>query len=363
MPKTILGMVNEYLHKNIDTPIFAINKEGKIVLINDAAANMFDKTAKELTNKKIWDILNDQEYNKVMYSLIKEQIHSTEEHLLFMPSNMIFKVKLIPIENRDHRVVASLAILKDYSNMHNLEKNIINTLTDISHKLKTPLTSIKGFIDTMLENNISDKKTTRHFLSIMHDETNRMGKLINNTLNIGAFISSERKTEKKPTNIVDMVKQSLMIMQPHIQKKKIKTSINFPKALPLADINRDVFIQAITNLLDNSIKFSGIGRKGKINIKIYKSSDNINIDIEDNGIGISSRDKNYIFERFYHIRNDAGSKYAGIGLGLSITKQIVEEHGGKITFKSTINKGSTFTISIPAVTPGVPIQTQTKKES
>ena len=361
MPKTILGMVNEYLHKNIETPIFSINKEGKIVLINDSAANVFNKTAKELTNKKIWDVLDDQEYNKVMYSLIKEQIHSTEERLLFMPNNMVFKARIIPIENKDKRVVASLAILKDYSNMHNLEKNIINTLTDISHKLKTPLTSIKGFIDTMLEGGAGDKKTMRHFLSIMHNETNRMGKLINNTLNIGAFISEEKKLDKKPTNVADLVKQSLMIMHPHIQNKKIKVSTNFPKTLPLADLNRDIFIQAITNVLDNSIKFSGINKKGKISIKVAKNSGSIEIHIEDNGIGIAPRDKNHVFERFYHIRNDAGSKYAGIGLGLSITKQIVEEHNGKITFKSTVNKGTIFTISVPSSTPDMAAKAEDEK--
>lgn len=349
MPKTIIGMVNEHLHKNLTLPLVAINKEGKIILINEPAADIFKTTAKEAANKRLWDVIDDEEFNKLLFSVIKEQAHSVQDKLVFMHSSSIYKAKLIPIENKDKRIVAALTILEDYSNMYNLEKNIMQTLTEISHKLRTPLTSIKGFIDTLLESNLSDKKTMRNFLSIMHDETSRMNTLINNSLTLGSFAGAMH-AEKKPVNITDIIKQAVLVMQPKINEKKVGVKVISPKNELYANINKDNFIQALTNLLDNSIKFSSTGRKkGKINIKVTNSNGAALIEIEDNGIGISPRDKNHIFERFYHVKNDPANKISGMGLGLSIAKQIIEEHDGTISCRSRLGKGSTFTVTLPVI--------------
>ncbi|MFH1454119.1 MAG: HAMP domain-containing sensor histidine kinase [Armatimonadota bacterium] len=348
MPKTILGMVNEHLHTNLETPIIAINKEGKLILINEAAAEIFSTDVENAINKKIWDIISDHEYTKTMFSIIRQQIREPQDHLLLI-NQMIFNVRLIPVKNKDNRIVASLALLRDYSNMHNLEKNIMHTLTEISHKLRTPLTSIKGFIDTLLESRIDDKKTMGNFLEIMHEETNRMSKLINNTLTLSSIANERIKAETKPADISDIVSQALLVMQPQIKENKVKVKTSFPKNPAIANVNRDNFIQAITNILDNSIKFSSMGKKkGKIDITVSSSDGAVTVEIQDNGIGISSRDRKHIFEKFYHIRNTPAS-HAGIGLGLSITKKIIEDHYGTINCKSTMNKGTLFTITLPIV--------------
>lgn len=341
-------MVNEHLYKNIDFPLLAINKEGKVVLCNDFAAEIFNVDVKTATNKKIWEIINDEECAKAMLSLMKEQAHAHKEYLLFLPNSVIFKAKLIPVENKDRRVIASLAILKDYSNIHNLEKNIMHTLTEVSHKLKTPLTSIKGFIDTMMESNLSDKKMLQNFLAIMHEEANRMSRLINDTLNLTSYISGAKKPETKPTNVVEIIKQASQLLNTPALQKKIKIRLDFPKNMPLVDLNRDHFIQAIINLLDNSIKFSAAdNKKTKIEVKMINRDGAAIIEIRDNGIGIAPKDQKQIFEKFFH----ANSKYAGIGLGLFIVKQIIENHSGTITCKSSLGKGSVFTVSIPLIAP------------
>lgn len=348
MPKTILGMVNEYLYKNIDLPLVSINREGKVILFNNLAAEVFNVDADSATNKKIWEIVKEEEFTKAMLTLMKEQAHTHKEFLLFLPSSVIFKAKLIPVENKDRRVIAALAVLRDYSNVHNLEKNIMHTLTEVSHKLKTPLTSIKGFIDTMMESNLSDKKMLQNFLAIMHEEANRMSRIINDTLNLTTYTSHGQKPETKPSNIVELVKQAAHLINTPELQKKIKIKLDFPKNMPLVELNRDHFMQAIINILDNSIKFSApTGKKTKIDVKIINRNGAAIVEIQDNGIGISPRDQKQIFEKFFH----TNSKHAGIGLGLSIVKQIIENHDGIITCKSSPGNGSAFTISIPVISP------------
>lgn len=340
-------MVNETLHQYLTEPLLAINREGKLILLNQQVAEIFGILPEKSKNKKIWEVIKDDNFNRAVFSLIKEQIHFSREYILLMPHNVIYKAQLIPVTNKDNRVVSSLVVFKDYSDIRKLEKDIQQTLTDISHKLRTPLTSIKGFIETLLAGSLQDKKVCREFLQIINEETNRMSKLVTNILNLTTFSARKKTMVIKPVNLSEIARQSVNLLKPLFKSNKIKIIFELDKHLPLILGDKNTLSQVFINLLDNAIKYSKQAKSKKIILRIKDTNAHLKIDIIDYGIGILPKELPFIFKEFYYSESPPADKLAGAGLGLTIAKKIIDSHHGKISVESKVNKGSQFSFILP----------------
>ena len=218
-------------------------------------------------------------------------------------------------------------------------------IANVSHELKTPLTSIKGFIETLLEGALDDRENNRNFLMIIQEHAERLNNLVNDLLSLSHLESNEIVLEKEGINIKQQVEGVIMGFKSQLKKKSIEVKDELPANLSIkADKNR--IEQVFTNLIDNAIKFN----KEKGSIKIYSRDLNgkTKIIVEDSGIGIPKKDITRIFERFYRVDKARSRELGGTGLGLSIVKHIVELHNGSAGVESTEGFGSKFWIILPS---------------
>lgn len=220
-------------------------------------------------------------------------------------------------------------------------------ITDLSHELGTPLTSLKGYLEALEDGLISDKQKQHEAYKIMQAETERLQSMLRDLRELSLVHGQGLKLKKKVQPITPLVERVIQQMQPELKHKKLELTHNLAEHTKLkALLDADRFIQILVNLLSNAIKFTP--QKGTIKLTLSKSKQSFSLKIEDSGIGIAKSELKKIFERFYqsdHSRNRKTRQ--GTGVGLSITKELVEAHGGKITVTSKKDEGSCFTCSFP----------------
>ncbi|MBI2251461.1 MAG: PAS domain-containing protein [Armatimonadetes bacterium] len=348
MPKNVLGKIYETLAENINDALISINKEGKIILFNQKAGNLFNLDPQKIVQKKIWDILVTSEFTRSLVSIVKNAEGAYREQIILFPNERLFLMQIFPVKNPEGKNIAALAILKDLTELRKIEKTMHQLIIDVSHELKTPITSIKGFIETLLEGSYQDHKVCYHFLQIINEETNRLIRLIINLLDLSIGGQKIQDMTFKPIDPAKLINTLYNMFKPLAEAKNLILEIE-SSLLPIIKGNEDALMQVLTNLMDNAVKFTGILNKGKIKIsaQILEGEGKVKIDITDTGIGIDKKNLNKIFEQYYRIKDGPASKLGGIGLGLSISKQIIEAHKGEIKVKSIHGKGSTFSIILP----------------
>lgn len=240
--------------------------------------------------------------------------------------------------------------INDYKiTISNLEKtNALKTdfCSHVSHELKTPLTSMKAYVETLLTH-IEDPNfiQRKQFLEIVGRETDRLIRIVRDILDVSRIEFGERPLTRKIFSIADLIRDMVSMMQPTLNEKNIKLVMTLPEALPNVDGDQDLLKQVFINLLNNAIKYSA--ENSTIRIAAEERAVELAISIEDEGIGIPEDAIDNIFDKYYRVKSDKSYKHDGAGLGLAIVKNIVEQHGGYVSVKSEENKGSTFTFTIP----------------
>lgn len=238
-----------------------------------------------------------------------------------------------------NELTKSIDMLADELNKQELLRKQLTT--DIAHELRTPVTNIQGHLDAIIDG--IWEPTSQRLISI-REEVQRLGSLIGSLKNLSTFDSEISKLNKTKTNLSDFIKNITYTYELKALEKNIKIQYYLEEAFGYVD--KEKFSQVIVNILVNAIKYTNHG--GNICIKVYNCSDSINISIKDNGIGIPKKELNYIFERFYRVDKSRSKDTGGIGVGLSIAKAIVTEHGGYILVYSELEKGTEFIIKIPS---------------
>lgn len=221
--------------------------------------------------------------------------------------------------------------------MNNIQDEFIST---VSHELRTPLTSIRGFSQTLLSSwDKLDEENKKKFVKIIEEQSNRLINLVENILTVSEI--NGKKQVLKSVNVNVSIEKIVQLLSQKYKEHNIITK--FTSNLPTACLDDDKFQQIITNLIDNACKYSKTGSTVEIKTA-FKDSDNILISIKDEGVGIESADLDKIFNKFVRLENYLTSKTQGNGLGLYITKKLIESMNGKIYVESEINKGTTFNL-------------------
>jgi two-component system sensor histidine kinase SaeS len=219
-------------------------------------------------------------------------------------------------------------------------------VANISHDLRTPMSSIKAFVSAIQDGVVEDEKTFKQYLKTIVLETERLDQLIQQLFQLSLLDSGAIQLKKEEINIDQLLLSVFEHEQIHLQKKKIQLNIELPNQIPKIAVDKNYFEKVLYNLLDNAIRFSP--EKGIIEIKVEPIINNdLLISIKDYGDGIAEEDIPHIFERMYRVEKSRNQKYGGAGLGLAIAKTIVEMHGGKIMAESEVMKGSKFSIILP----------------
>jgi signal transduction histidine kinase len=212
----------------------------------------------------------------------------------------------------------------------------------VSHELRTPLTSIRMFIETLALGRVNDPSQTQAVLELLQKETERLSAMIERVLDWARLESGRQRYRKgrlTPREIVDAFRAQRLDSQ-------VQLSCAVAETLPAVEGDREALAGALLNLLHNAYKYSGAEKR--IELRAGMHNGGVDIEVEDHGVGIAKRDRKRVFERFYRVDNLLTRQTEGSGLGLSISRRIVEAHGGRLTVRSELGKGSTFTIRLPA---------------
>lgn len=320
--------------------IIAFNMEGRIELINPAATRLLRLLPEDENFEKIFQKLNvNVNLEKIIYL---ENWTSSEERVTIGDNHM--HMHFAPLKNEDDIPSGVIVVIQDITEHVKLSEMRKEFVADVSHELKTPITSIMGYADTLLEDEY-DKETKDKFLTVIATEARRMAKLVTDLLALSRYDNNEIKQEKTEFDLGELVKQCQDKVQIEIDKKHQKVECFVTANVPAVQADKDGIERVILNILTNSIKYTKEGG----NIKIYVGFvyNDAYIKIIDNGIGIPEEDLTRIFDRFYRVDKARTREMGGTGLGLSIAKEILDKNNGSIDIKSKKGEGTEVVIKIP----------------
>jgi two-component system phosphate regulon sensor histidine kinase PhoR len=323
--------------------VIAVDKTGHIISINPAIEKIFGVSQAIAKGKFFLEAIPNNDILEIINSVLKDGNPVSKDLNLTWPVQKIFQVNAVAIFENEN-VSGCFLVIHDITEIKRLETMRRDFVANVSHELKTPLTSIKGFVETLLEGALEDKENNRHFLMIIQQHVDRLNNLINDLLDLSRIESRRIELDISNFSLEGLVDNILPAFKSQFKKKNIEANNDLAAGL-LVKADKDRIEQVLINLIDNAIKFNK--EKGFIRIYAEDLDDIIKVIIEDSGIGIPAKDIPRIFERFYRVDKARSRELGGTGLGLSIVKHIVELHSGSVGVESTDGLGSKFWFSLP----------------
>ena len=344
-------MQQDRLHTLIESMgsgLILIDGRGYINLLNKYFKDIFDIDPSEFLTKLYYEAF---EYKEII-SLV-EEIFMTEKsvrkqmHLPLKIERRHFEVYGAPIIGTREEWKGVVLVFHDITELKKLEQTRKDFVANVSHELKTPMTSIKGFSETLLDGAKDDKEMREYFLNIILKETDRLQSLINDLLDLSNIEQESFKLNISDVDLKNVLEEVLVMIQGKAEKKEIEieTIIEIEQPVVEGDLYR--IEQIFINLINNALTYTM--NHGKVRIECFDLGDRYKVNISDTGVGISKDQIPRIFERFYRVDKARSRHSGGTGLGLAIVKHIVEAHHGKIDVKSEIDQGTTFSVFLPKI--------------
>ncbi|MDP4159563.1 MAG: ATP-binding protein [Bacillota bacterium] len=349
LDETILDLNNkkievESIVNSITSGIVAVDNTNKIILLNPAAFNIFKLDSRHsIAGDKLAEHIRNNHLNHLLQETITRNKPLEGEVTL---DEKILRINTSPIRptNSELNNSGGILFIQDITKIRKLEQLRTEFVSNVTHELKTPLTSIRGFIETLKNGAINNEKVANRFLDIIDIEAERLYALINDILQL-----SEIETKLKETDLVSLSLKSLIdavfeVLQTIANEKNISLHNQVSEEVILK-ANKNRMKQLILNLVDNGIKYNT--QNGSVTVDAYREQGKVIISVKDTGIGIPSEHISRVFERFYRVDKGRSRNLGGTGLGLSIVKHIVNLYNGDIKVNSEVGKGTEFTIQIP----------------
>ena len=331
---------------NVISGIIAVDKDEKVLFMNKAAAEYIGvKDHHGNEGQLAIKAIRDNGLDEFIKYLISNQGLSIEEMKFSRNEHKQFIVNGNPIYGDDkEKPYGYIIVIHDITEIKRLENIRTDFVANVSHELKTPLTSIIGFAETLKNGGIDDKAIEENFLGIILEEADRLQKLIDDILSLSE-IESKKIADDEKFSVSQCIEEVVFMLESQAIDKSQMLQFEDTTYGVLLNANRNQFKQMLINLIENAIKYTP--EKGKITVVLKIENNEIMIEVEDNGIGIPSESIDRIFERFYRVDKARSRELGGTGLGLSIVKHIVQILGGRIIVRSELEKGTKFTISVP----------------
>ncbi len=334
----------ETLIENIGSGVIFIDNKSYITLINREYKRLFNVDPVHFMFRVYHDVIESEEI-----IILIEEIFRTEKSIKRQIELPIeneprhFEVYGAPIIGNHDEWNGILLIFHDITELKRLEQIRKDFVANVSHELKTPITSIKGFSETLLDGALHDEETLRSFLTIILNESNRLQLLIQELLHLSKMEQQVIELQCDDIDLVALLKEIGMMLSTRMQAKQIIFEMDIPvQAIVEGDLSR--IKQVFINLLSNAVNYTPVG--GKVGVIVKEDQDLVTVAIQDNGIGIENKELPRIFERFYRVDKARSRDSGGTGLGLSIVKHILEIHRGKVTVDSTVGVGTIFTVTL-----------------
>lgn len=324
--------------------LIAVNNEGLIVHANPTALKMLNLT-KEETETKAYDELIGHLNEQLTLKYIDESGSDWVGSEVIRQQDSIYQVNYAPFRDEKGEKTGIVMVLQDITERQKLDNMRKEFVANVSHELKTPLTSIKSYTETLLDGALDNRELSEQFLQVVNSEADRMSRLVKDLLQLSSLDYKQVKWNKKDADLVKIVESCVLKLNMTAKNKQQKIKF-VNEGLPIVGhMDIDKIEQVVLNIISNAIKYTPDG--GEINVYLTQDESGAKIRVVDNGIGIPSEDLPRLFERFYRVDKARSRELGGTGLGLSIARQIVEAHEGKIEILSNYGEGTEVVINLP----------------
>ncbi|MGF7059326.1 ATP-binding protein [Brassicibacter mesophilus] len=323
--------------------VVAVNMEGDIIHANPIALSMLNLRYEELSKTKY-----DEVFRRLNKKVTLEYIGNKRKwkgNEIIEANSSIYNAKYAPLRNEKDEINGMILVLQDITEQQKLENMRKEFVANVSHELKTPITTIKSYTETLIEGVLDNKELATQFLSVVNGECDRMARIVRDLLQLSNLDYKQTKWSKVPLDTKQLLENVYMKVKMSAMEKNQKLSLTVQENISNIIADKDGVEQVILNIVTNAIKYTP--DNGSVDIKATQNDSEVIIKVSDDGIGIPEEDIDRIFERFYRVDKARSRALGGTGLGLSIAKQIIEAQNGRISIRSNYNVGTEVDIVLP----------------
>jgi len=345
---------------SLPDPVFSVDSYGEVALTNGAARKMFGIEGPRGDGKNATRGPRDERLQEMLLEARRRKA----------PWQRAAELDLLDVEGRSHSCSVliralgvgqdpndevghgAVAILHDNSQLKTIRQRHAEFVSAVSHEMKTPLAGIKAYVELLADGDTEDQETREQFLGVINGQTERLQRLIDNLLNLARIEAGVVVVHKQQQSLNEVLEEAVRVVQPSALEKQIALQSDLSELFLGVQVDRDMILQAAINLLSNAIKYTHPG--GRVTLRSRLTEDEVQFEVTDTGVGLSSEDCGKVFEKFYRVKRHKDMA-PGTGLGLPLAKHIVEDvHGGKLVVESALGEGSTFRVHLPAANSASP---------
>jgi two-component system, OmpR family, phosphate regulon sensor histidine kinase PhoR len=329
--------------------VLAVDTEERLIAVNAAAARLLDTEPAEAEGKSIQEVVRNPDLQRVVAQTLRGQRPVEADVVMRVGAedrDLQANGTLLHADRDTMSVVGAVVVLNDVTRLKRLEAVRRDFVANVSHELKTPVTSIKGFAETLEDGALDDPEAARRFVRIIAGQADRLNSIIEDLLALSTLEQSQDSPllQIEEADLCDVVGVALDVCGPKAEAKNIRLRQTCPRSL-LAPVSPPLLEQAVVNLIDNAVKYSQ--EDSTVDVILESTSDELVISVVDRGLGVAREHLPRLFERFYRVDSARSRDLGGTGLGLAIVKHIAQIHGGRVSVDSVVGQGSTFRIHLP----------------
>lgn len=331
--------------------VIVIDEYDKLLMANETAGRVLGFDYKKDRHKNLEKVVSDDK--KPFVEMLRNSRQSKVEHkkseiqLHVGGQNRCYDCIISCVRDNQGNVCGVASVLHDISREKEISRQKSGFVGHVSHELKTPLASITAYAEMLMDDEAKDENMQKEFCSVIHNQAQRLNRLIENILNISRIESGLIKIEKIPVSLTILIEEQLGMIRGYAEEKNIKITAQQPIIFDRVYVDKDMISQVIVNLLSNAVKYTPSGGEVRIESEVDENEEIVRVTVSDTGAGIPQKDIEHIFDKFYRVEENK-DKAGGTGLGLNLVKTIIESvHGGRVFVYSEVGIGSTFGFELP----------------
>jgi len=336
----------EAVFSSMEDGILVLGTEGRIETTNDTAQRIFNLSFEEIVGRTPLEAFRDIHLQQALDRFKKAGAPLSREIILGEGDLTVLDVTISPVQGLPPGEEKTMIVLRDVTRLKKLERVRADFVANVTHEIKTPLTAILGFIETLQEGAIDEKETAKGFLETIQRHAERLDRLVDDLLVISDAELGEMTFLFESVSIDSIIRNLLPVVEPGAEQKGIRIEKDLPNDLPPIRGDRDRLHQIVLNVLDNAVKFTPEG--GTISIRgVDGKNGTVSVQIIDTGVGIPKDEIPRLGERFYRVDKTRSRELGGTGLGLSIVKHLITAHDGRMEIDSQLGRGTTVSLIFP----------------
>jgi len=355
MAKELEGRIQTVINQRNETQavfssmvegVVALDPEAQIMDLNTAAARLLNRTKEALRGRSIQEVMRNLDLHRMVQITMVDGTQTEGDITLYQDGEQTLSIRCTPLTGTAGESLGIVLVMNDVTQFRRLENMRTDFAANVSHEIKTPLTAIQGFVETLANGSVDDSVQARRFLDIIQKHVHRLSSIIDDLMQLSRLEQDNQtiRLRCQISHIAERIDAAVQLCGKMANEKKITLEINADPGLK-ANIDPDMIEQALINLIDNAVKYSPEDSTILIHADIAERE--LWISVQDQGHGIAHKHLPRLFERFYRVDKARSRNMGGTGLGLAIVKHIIQAHGGQVTVESVQGEGSTFTLHLP----------------